>query len=423
MKKRYIAVLLILLGKVAAAQNLPPYVHSFGNMYLENSAAAGINGYSVLYFSFHRQQLGNIEGAPEHASVSFHTPFRQKQYAFGANISYFRQSIQQTSNAYITFARRLDFGRNQHLQVGISGGFFHNTINAFGLSDAELTDPILASLDRKLMADIRSGAMYQYKNLQLGLALPRLSSYYGTSGEQNVRGGFKPLQNYTLSAAYRFNASPDIIIHPMVLYRQYEYESKAFFEVNTIANYKDLFWVGGAYRQDYGLFFMAGVKTKERMSVGYAYKPANNQLQSYGNPAHELQIGLHFGKRISPTPKTLPTFTQLPGRTIRVTPAKLDTTIRIEIVRQMLAKPTHPLEMAIGNYLIVGSFRFEQNARSFVNTVQKSGYEARLGYNSTKQLYYVYVYVGDNLEEVREQVRQIRAQKAYTKAWIFKVTE
>ncbi len=423
MRKLYSLFLFFGLLNTVQAQNIPPYVHSFSNLYLENGAAAGMNGYPAIFLSFHRQQIGNIENPPEHASISFHTPFRQGQYAFGANVSYFRQAIQQTTNAYITFARRLDFGKENYLQVGISGGFFYNSIYTADLTDDELADPLLAAINKKYRPDVRLGGIYQYKNLQLGVSLPRLapSSTVGVDG-QRVSKGFKPLQNYTLSASYRINATPDLVVYPMVLYRQYEYESKPFVEVNTTVNYKDGYWVGAAYRQNYGMFFMAGFKAFNKVSFGYSYKAANKAVSGYGNPAHEIQFGIHLGKKQEPI-RTLPAFTQLNTRTIRVTPAKIDTAIRVEIGYKILSRPKHPMEMEPGNYVIVGSFRVEQNAKNYQNTVTKSGRQAYLGFNSVKQLYYVYIFTDNDIDKAREEVLKTRREKQYEKAWIFKITE
>jgi type IX secretion system PorP/SprF family membrane protein len=423
MKNLYTLLLFLGIFYTAQAQNIPPYVHSFSNMYLENGAAAGMNGYPVIFLSFHRQQVGNIENPPEHASFSFHTPFRQRQYAFGANVSYFRQAVQQTTNAYLTFARRLDFSKENYLQVGISGGFFYNSIYTVGMTDEELSDPLLGAINKKYRADVRLAGIYQYKNLQLGISLPRLapSSTIDADG-QRLNRGFKPLQNYTLSASYRINATPDWVVHPMVLYRQYEYEKKPFVEVNMVANYKDGYWLGAAYRQNYGMFFMAGFKAFNKVSFGYSYKVANNNVTGYGNPAHEIQFGIHLGKKEDPI-RTLPAFTQLNTRTIRVTPAKIDTAIRVEIGYKILSRPKHPLEMEPGNYVIVGSFRIEQNAKNYQNTVTKSGREAFLGFNSVKQLYYVYIYTNTNIDRAREEVLKTRQNKQYEKAWIFKITE
>ncbi len=423
MKKLYTIALIGWLVQTAVAQNAPPYVHSFSNMYLENGAAAGINGYPVIFLSFHRQQIGTIEGAPEHASIAFHTPFRQKQYAFGTNVSYFRQGIQQTTNAYVTFARRLDFDKTSFVQVGISGGFFYNSIYTVGLTDQELADPVLAAIHKKYRADVRIAAMYQHKNLQVGVSLPRLVPSTGTGSDgQRLSRGFRPLSNYTLNAAYRINATPDVVIQPMVVYRQYEYESNPFVELNAVVNYKDGYWVGGAYRQNYGMFFMAGFKAFNKVSFGYAYKLANNQQSAYGNPAHEIQFGIHLGKKSNPI-RTLPIFTQLNTRTIRVTPPKIDTAIRVEIGYKLLNRPKHPLEMEPGSYVVIGAFRVEQNAKNYQNTVKSSGKEAYLGFNSVKNLYYVYIYTNEDIDKARGEVWQARKQKQYEKAWILKITE
>ena len=426
MKKTYLLLAALAMCATAAAQNIPPYVHSFGNLYLENSAAAGINGYPVVYLTYHKQVIRNIEGTPEHASVSFHSPISGGRSSFGTNVSYFRQGIQQTSNAYATFAHRLEFGGEQSLQLGVSGGFFYNSLNTNGLSDAELADPVLANVNRKFLADIRFGMVYQLKNLQIGASLPRLLPYYGTAtGQERVTPGFKPLKNYTVHAAYRIHASPDVIIHPMVLYRKYEYQDKGFFEFNGLVNYKDAFWLGGAYRQEYGMFLTAGVKAQERLSIGYAYKLSNNQMAGYGNPAHEIQLGIHLGKKPALAAKTLPAFRPLRGKTIRTAAlkVKLDTNIRMETVRRTVEPAVNPLEMDVDIYLVVGSFRYVNNAKAYTADLQRQGLPAKMGFNTAKQLHYVYVFNSTNERDVRAEVYKLRRREGFKKAWMLRVVQ
>lgn len=426
MRNTYISLIAFAVCATAAAQNIPPYVHSFGNLYLENSAAAGINGYPVVYLTYHKQVIRNIEGTPEYASVSFHSPIRQGRTSLGTNVSYFRQGIQQTSNAYATFAHRLDFGTGHSLQAGVSGGFFHNALNTDGLSDAELADPVLAAVNGKLLADIRFGVVYQLKDLQIGASLPRLMPYYGTvAGQERITPGFRPLKNYTLHAAYRIHATPDVIIHPMVLYRKHEYREGGFFELNGLVNYKDALWLGGAYRQDYGMFFTAGVKLMERLSIGYAYKLPSNRISGYGNPAHELQLGLHLGKKPALAAKTLPAFRPLRANAIKTTPVKvgLDTSIRVETALRSVEPAQNPLEMEEDIYLVVGAFRYVRNAKAYTADLRRQGLPAQMGFNTANQLHYVYVFNSTNERAVRAEVYKLRRREGFAKAWMLRVVQ
>ena len=59
---------------------------------------------------------------------------------------------------------------------------------------------------------------------------------------------------------------------------------------------KDLIWVGGSYRQEYGATALMGINIKDKLSVGYAYEFANTLVDGIPDGTHEVQLKINLGK-------------------------------------------------------------------------------------------------------------------------------
>ncbi|PSR01646.1 MAG: hypothetical protein BRD50_08430 [Bacteroidetes bacterium SW_11_45_7] len=60
--------------------------------------------------------------------------------------------------------------------------------------------------------------------------------------------------------------------------------------------YKDIAWLSGTYRYDYAVTIGGGVQVHDRVSVGYAYDLAINNISDYSGGTHEVMVGITFGK-------------------------------------------------------------------------------------------------------------------------------
>jgi type IX secretion system PorP/SprF family membrane protein len=87
-------------------------------------------------------------------------------------------------------------------------------------------------------------------------------------------------------------------------------------------------------------------------------------------------------------------------------------------------KGDHSKELDLSNYVIVGAFRAEENARNFDNQLVNIGFpEAHYGFVTVRNIWYVYIASADDIEEARAKRDKYRQSKMFKDAWLLTVHE
>jgi type IX secretion system PorP/SprF family membrane protein len=420
----FLLPILMLAALAVQAQDVPFYIHFFNNFYLQNPAMAGSAGYPVAYLTHHQQVIGDFADAPQHTSLSFNSPINKSRSSFGANIYNFKRGIMQNNGMYVSLAHRVDLGINHHLSMGFSAGFSMQNFNSSQLSSEDIeTLQVMSRYGNKTYADGQFGLIYQIGYLQLGAVLPKLFNSVSPYGQTQVR-ELTPLKNRLFTASYSYYFSNDWMVQPFVIYRDFEYENKGF-EFNGTVTYKDKFWVGGAYRQNYGAGLMFGMKAKDKISIGFGYKMTGKQQTNIANPAYEIQIGYHFGKKKQPkpvAPAVTPIYNPLKNPTIPTNPVDAETDKIIKSIKTMpQGNSDSPYELQTNIYVVVGSFRNQQYAQALTYKLNREDMDAKMGFNSNNQTYYVYILETKDRTEAIEKVKMTRSIVGFEKAWILKI--
>jgi len=81
----------------------------------------------------------------------------------------------------------------------------------------------------------------------------------------------------------------------------------------------------------------------------------------------------------------------------------------------------NPLEMQPGNYAVVGTFSQRPNAERMAQKLSVEGFMSGVGFNSEKGYYYVYLSASDSLDNVKNEVQQLRQKGSFSDAWILVV--
>jgi type IX secretion system PorP/SprF family membrane protein len=445
-------LVLLFWGLRLSAQDAPIYhIHSFNNQFFQNPSFAGSENHAIFYLTYHKQLIGVLPNSPEHTSLTFHSPIHNSNSSLGFRFSNFRRSFLTTTGLTGSYAFRLNFDPqlNHHLNFGLSIGLLLNSFDAEILTEA---DPaIINRNNNKLRPDGQFGISYQYKNLQLGASFPKLfksvSAINTTIFETTT-----PFKNLLFTAGYNIPLTKEFSFKPLVTYRIFEYEQNSGLEINGTFNYKQNVWFGASYRERYGLAFVFGIKLKNSASVSYAYKVPNSKTYNYANPAHEIQIALHLPhKQI--TQNIAKNDTLAPATKVDTVIAKIedkkpdssiikktDTTLTLPPQNTGEINPVHlkPLssdkersvvqgkednDLPTSNYIVVGSFQYEKNAKSFTNLLRSETYDARIGFNSVNQRYYVFLYNSENLPVTRAELEKIRSIAGFEDAWILKIVK
>jgi hypothetical protein len=86
-------------------------------------------------------------------------------------------------------------------------------------------------------------------------------------------------------------------------------------------------------------------------------------------------------------------------------------------------KGGHTKEIQTGDYIIAGAFSSEANAIRYANGLKQLGYKANNGHLTQKQLWYVYIYQSDDINDARVQRDKYRKLRMFKDAWLMTVVE
>ena len=83
----------------------------------------------------------------------------------------------------------------------------------------------------------------------------------------------------------------------------------------------------------------------------------------------------------------------------------------------------HAKELAGGDYIIAGVFSSEANASRYTNGLRQLGHGASFGFLTEKQLWYVWIYRSDDIDQARVERDKYRKLRMFKDAWLLTIVE
>ena len=292
-KVRILFILFFVAAFNGFAQNIPIYTQYMVNPYIYNPAYAGLEGKSTVGLTYRKQWYG-INNAPTTTNFVFHTPLFLG-LNMGLNVTQDNYGIFKTSSALLSVGYTIGLGWNHYLSVGLSGGAGFNNID---FTNVNPNDPAFGNiLDQSTYLDGNAGVAYHIGNFNLGVSLPRMFQTETFPTETFDAGTLGLIKNYIITADYMlYFADDNFAFQPYGLYRSYDGYAPQI-EGGGIFHIKNLLWVGGAYRQDFGIAGMVGVKVKGSFSFGYSYEVPAAKAANINKTSHEILLTISFGKK------------------------------------------------------------------------------------------------------------------------------
>jgi cell division septation protein DedD len=114
---------------------------------------------------------------------------------------------------------------------------------------------------------------------------------------------------------------------------------------------------------------------------------------------------------------------------------KADTVHEAKVVEPVAPAPTskeltvklgtHSDELQVAHYVVAGAFKSRENAARYSEMLKKEGYDNSFGFVTDKQVYHIYVFKSDDLEETRQKRDQFRALGTFqfASSWILTVVK
>ncbi len=337
MKKLITICMMMMAGLLLKAQQRPHYTQYILNNYILNPAISGIENYTDLKISARDQWVG-LEGAPKTVYFTIHGPLGKKDYrttstsfnvpgenprgkaywesytaaephhGVGLAIINDRTGSYNRFSTSASYAYHLGLSPTTNLSAGFSAGVTVVSIdrskNDFGGGDPfdPATGTSLNSELNKVRPDLAAGLWLYSRDYFVGLAaqqiIPQKLSF---EDDAAIITKGRLIPHVFLTAGYRFLLTEDVNATPSLMVKYINGSSKHNFqaEANIKLQYRDLFWVGGSYRQQDGYAGMLGLNVGNTFNIGYAYDLTTTNLRTVSRGTHEIVIGFLLGNRYS----------------------------------------------------------------------------------------------------------------------------
>jgi len=290
--KYLIFFLLTTFYRLTFAQDTGNFTQFFFNPYSLNPSFAGIDGRSALFLAY-RKQWSGIEGSPTIANFSFHAPLKSG-LSLGFNVANDKRGLLSNSGLLITMAYSVQLGESSYIRFGLSGGGSWNTVDLNKINPG--SDPALINLLNQNASVIgNAGLSLHLKSFHIGASLPNLLSPAYVSEDAFTITEVKPFESIVIHASNRFYfADNKHVFEPYALYRintglPSQYEFAGVLHLNHVV------WLGGSYKQEFGISGFGGIKVNNKFALGGSYTLKNTGENELSFPTYEVHLSILGG--------------------------------------------------------------------------------------------------------------------------------
>jgi len=280
---------------LSLAQDTGNFTQFFFNPYSLNPSFAGIDGRGALFLAY-RKQWSGIEGGPEIVNLSYHSPLNSR-LSIGVNAANDKRGLLSNSGLLITMAYSVPISEGMYLRFGLSGGGSWNTVDLNKLQSPNIgNDPALVNLMNQNASIIgNAGISLHLKSFHIGAALPNLFTPSYVSKDEFSVTEVKPFQAMVFHASNRFYFSDNKhVFEPYAVYRinnglPSQYEFAAVLHLNHVI------WLGGSYKQEFGISALGGFKVNNLFAIGGSYTLKNSGINELNFPTYEIHLSILGG--------------------------------------------------------------------------------------------------------------------------------
>ncbi len=298
MNRIILSFLLICIVKIGVAQQL-----HFTTQYLQhnsmiNPAAAGIDKQNMVGVSY-RNQWSSFPGNPKTYMVYSDVELKKLNAGIGAYLYRDETGPSSRTGVQLAYAYHIK-SRNEKdkFSIGLELRGLQYAIDKSKISSDIQSDPALAGAQNKVGLDAGAGIYYTNDKLSIGAAVSQLiQSKLQLTDVPGATINGKLYRHYNATISYKIQSGEDVFIIPNAIVRVIQ-NSPTEFEAGVLANYKEKIWWGLGYRLRQSLIIQAGLKIKEKVSLGYSYDFYVNPIDvfSAGSGGHEIGLRFHFDK-------------------------------------------------------------------------------------------------------------------------------
>ena len=301
MKRLKLILLVLAIGSGVSdlyGQQLPQYSQYMFNQYAFNPAYAGSNPYWEGVSSNRYQWLG-ITDAPRTFTLSAQGPLKNENMAVGGYL--YSDNVGPTRRLGFqgSFSYNVKLSETIKLSFGLSLGFNRwmldaDKITTYHADDFYFSNGLLISFD----PDAKFGTYLYHDDWYFGASIGQLMHNKVSFLETQTGSSTFMEDHFYFTGGYTFHLGDDFDIEPHALLK-FGLPAPVKFDINVLAYYKRIVWIGAGYRTNDAYTAMLGFSYKDMLRVGYAYDITHTDLKNYSNGTHELMLTFKFANSTS----------------------------------------------------------------------------------------------------------------------------
>lgn len=286
MKIDFKLIILIIFGistfSVFAQQdaNFSQYMY---NSSIINPAYSGSRENLSIYGQFRSQWVG-VEGAPQTAILTVHSPFKYSKLGYGVSVISDKLGATVDNTLAVDLSYTIDFNHDYKLAFGIkaSGSFLNVDYNKLEIYDiTEGTD----NLKNQFNPNVGAGFYLYSDRTYFGISVPNMLEY--DRGNDQMYATMKKAMHFYGTFGHVFDISRDIKFKPTLLTKVVQ---GAPLQVDVSASFlfNERFTAGASYQIDSSVSALVGFQINEQFFVGYSYDSSVTKLANYNSGSHEI---------------------------------------------------------------------------------------------------------------------------------------
>lgn len=294
--KLLIGILALMSITSVFGQQDAQYTQYMYNMNILNPAYAGSKGITSLGILGRTQWVG-VDGAPQTATLSLHTPVG-KAVGLGLSIIHDEIGPVKENNLFADFSYTINTSEKGSLAFGIKGGVsFLDVGNLTTLEPDPLNIPI-----HQTSPNFGAGIYYYTNKYYLGLSAPNFLETRHLEKKGGIVSTASEKMHYFLTTGYVFDITDNLKLKPSTMIKA---TSGAPLSVDLSANLlvSEKFELGLSYRFDDSISGILGFNVNEDFRIGYAYDYTTSKFGNFNNGSHELMLLFDFNRRNLTSPR------------------------------------------------------------------------------------------------------------------------
>ncbi len=281
-------ILIVLLGTVTSAQQLPQFTQYMYNTISVNPAYAGSRE-TLNATILHRNQWAGLEGNPRTSTFSMHTPLRNERIGLGISYINDRLGFESTNYVYGDFSYSVPVSEEVKMSFGLKAGF-----TSYNLENPDPNDMFFNANFNSWNPNFGAGFYIGSNRWYAGISSPRILNTDLNDGEFQAveRNSYYAIGGLVLDISENTKFKPTMI-------SKFTNGAPATYDFTANFLFNEKFWIGASYRvndaSNFGAFMDYQISNDIR--IGYAYDLPTSTIKPYTGGTHEIILIYELKKR------------------------------------------------------------------------------------------------------------------------------